>query len=282
MQARLVVLLMVTVSIQACATRGQVRALRGELANLNVAVRDLQGRQLSITDQDAIRNELRTLGAQALALETRMADTAVQVGRLDARLAATERATREDRAALDEVRKAIDQLTPPPPSPPSAAPSAPALPRPGPPRAAPPPADAPSRAAPPPRSTQSPEQVYAAALGTFRAREHGQAVLEFLDFIGRFPKHPLAGNAQYWIGEAYYVQRDYRQAIAEFEKVFDHGARHRKVPDALLKIGMSHRALREVAKAADVWRRLVRDHPKSDAAAKAREFLRAPSSPPAR
>ena len=74
----------------------------------------------------------------------------------------------------------------------------------------------------------NPEQEYAAALATFRAREHGQAVLDFLDFIAKYPKHPLAANAQYWIGEAYYAQRDYRQALVEFEKVFEHGPRRRR------------------------------------------------------
>ena len=47
-------------------------------------------------------------------------------------------------------------------------------------------------------------------------------MLDFIDFIAKYPKHPLAANAQYWIGEAYWAQRDYRQALVEFEKVFEH------------------------------------------------------------
>ena len=41
------------------------------------------------------------------------------------------------------------------------------------------------------------------------------AVLELTDFVGRYPKHPLAARAQLWIGEAYFRQRDYRQALLE-------------------------------------------------------------------
>ena len=52
------------------------------------------------------------------------------------------------------------------------------------------------------------EQAYAAALNAFRAREHGQAVLDFLDFIAKYPDHALAPSAQYWIGEAYYPRSD--------------------------------------------------------------------------
>ena len=56
------------------------------------------------------------------------------------------------------------------------------------------------------------EHVYNLALATFRMGEHGQAVLDFLDFMAKYPKHPLVANAQYWIGEAYYVQRAIRWA----------------------------------------------------------------------
>jgi tol-pal system protein YbgF len=123
------------------------------------------------------------------------------------------------------------------------------------------------------------EQAYAAALNTFRAREHGQAVLDFLDFIAKYPKHALAPNAQYWIGEAYFVQRDYRQAVLEFQRVIEMAPRTPKAADALLRLGMCHANLREASPAAEAWQRLVRDYPRSDAAGKARSFLRAGVSP---
>src|SRR5207245_8998051 len=87
------------------------------------------------------------------------------------------------------------------------------------------------------------EKASAAAMATFRAREHGQAVLDLLDFLSRYPQHPLAGAAQYWVGEAYYVQHDYRQALVEFQKVLEFG--HGKTPEALVKIGLCHLNLRD-------------------------------------
>src|SRR5438445_105811 len=103
-----------------------------------------------------------------------------------------------------------------------------------------------------PRAAQTPpalapEQVYNTALQTFRSREHGQAVLDFLDFIAKYPRRPLAANAQYWIGEAYYAQRDYRQALVEFQKVFEYGPA--KAPDALVKMGLCWVKLRAVRRA---------------------------------
>jgi tol-pal system protein YbgF len=116
--------------------------------------------------------------------------------------------------------------------------------------------------------------VYSAALATFRAREHGQAVLDFLDFIAKYPRHPLVANAQYWIGEAYYVQRDFRQAMLEFQKVPATAPGSAKAGDALLKIGLCQRQLRDEPRARQTWQRVVREFPKSEAAVKARTFLR--------
>jgi tol-pal system protein YbgF len=121
------------------------------------------------------------------------------------------------------------------------------------------------------KSGGTPEQEYAAALATYRAREHGQAVIDFIDFIAKYPKHPLAGNAQYWIGEAYWAQRDYRQALVEFEKVFDHGPA--KAPDALLKIGLCYLRLSDVPRAQRAWQRVVNEYPKSEPAALARSLI---------
>jgi tol-pal system protein YbgF len=117
----------------------------------------------------------------------------------------------------------------------------------------------------------NPEREYAAALATYRAREHGQAVIDFLDFIAKYPKHPLAGNAQYWIGEAYWAQRDYRQALVEFEKVFDHGPA--KAPDAQLKIGLCYLRLGDVQRAQQAWQRVVNEYPKSESAGMAKSLL---------
>src|SRR5438105_1359103 len=116
-------------------------------------------------------------------------------------------------------------------------------------------------------------RTYAAALEQYQKREYGQAVLDFLDFIAKYPKHPLVANAQYWIGEAYYVQRDYRQAMAEFQKVLDVAPNSPKVPDALLKVGFCYRNLRDESRARQTWDRVAKDYPKSASAPKARALL---------
>ena len=145
---------------------------------------------------------------------------------------------------------------------------------------APPPAATPaSESNPGAGHDETVEQAFAAARNTFRAREHGQAVLDFLDFIAKYPKHPLAPSAQFWIGEAYFVQRDYPQALIEFNRVLQMAPTAPAAADALLRIGMCHASLREPAPAAVAWERILRDYPRSDAAGKARSFLRASRTP---
>ena len=135
---------------------------------------------------------------------------------------------------------------------------------------APPPAGAPRGAA---RSAQSAEQLFSAAMANFRAQEHGQAVLELTDLIARFPDHTLAASAQLGIGEAYYQQRDFRQSLVELKRVLDSYPRSRQVADALLKIGLCHRALGDGAAARTAWEQVVREHSGSPAAGQARSLL---------
>lgn len=117
------------------------------------------------------------------------------------------------------------------------------------------------------------ENAYAAGSANFRSREYGQAVLDFLDIVTKHPGHVLAPTAQYWIGEAYYVQHDYRQALVEFQKVVAWPSTSSPIADALVKIGLCYGALREGAHAQEVWRRVIREFPGSPAAAHARTLL---------
>jgi tol-pal system protein YbgF len=110
-------------------------------------------------------------------------------------------------------------------------------------------------------------------MASFRAGEDGQAVIEFSELIQKFPQHALAAGAQYWIAEAYYRQRDYRQAMVEFQKVEEQYPKGREVPDALLRLGLCHRAIRDAAGARDAWQRLNTAYPSSPAAGTARALL---------
>ncbi|HEX9819769.1 MAG TPA: tol-pal system protein YbgF [Methylomirabilota bacterium] len=240
------------VLVTGCATRASYHRMRADVETVRGDMTELRHTQ-EATARDVARamTESRALAARVAEMSTALEDGTVEVARLRARVEAAEAQARAAEA------RAQAAATPPP-----VPPAAPASPR---------PAERPREPAP---RVEHAEQAYHAALTTFRAREHGQAVLDFLDFIAKHPKHPLVANAQYWIGEAYYLQRDYRQALAEFQKVLEVAPASPKAADALLKIGLAHRQLRDVRRARQNWQRVVRDFPKSEAAVKARVLLR--------
>ncbi|MGD8378198.1 MAG: tol-pal system protein YbgF, partial [Gammaproteobacteria bacterium] len=79
--------------------------------------------------------------------------------------------------------------------------------------------------------------VYQAAFELLKQGRYDQAKQAFGDFLKKFPASALDDNAQYWLGEANYVTRDFKQALAEFQKVISNYPKSSKAPDAWLKIG---------------------------------------------
>jgi tol-pal system protein YbgF len=274
-----------------CASRDAVSGLGSEVGRLRSELAELRLAQ-AVTARDLAR-----VGPQIQALDARTSETQSSMRALTDDIARLARRSDAVDTSLGEMRARVEALTPaaalpavaapatPPPAsaierPRVPAPPAPLVPQsmapiPSAPGPLPAPAPLPPQVAPPapaaPR-TGNPEEEYNAALATFRSREHGQAVLDFIDFIAKYPKHTLAGNAQYWIGEAYWAQRDYRQALVEFDKVSEYGPA--KAPDALVKIGLCHVRLRDVPRAQQAWQRVLREYPKSEAAILAQSLLR--------
>ena len=270
----------------------EVGKLRSELAELRVA-------------QEVTGRDLARVGPQIEALDVRTSETQATVRTMSGELQRFYKRADAVDNAVGETRARVEALTPAPPPPAALGPPptssaiaaverprVPSVPSPAvpPSQVAPPaplvPQAVPAEPVPPIQPVQpqvappapaasragNPEQEYNAALATFRSREHGQAVLDFIDFIAKYPKHALAGNAQYWIGEAYWAQRDYRQALVEFEKVSEYGPG--KAPDALVKIGLCHARLRNASRAEQAWQRVIREYPKSEAAVLAQSLLR--------
>ena len=291
-----------------CASQGAVADLSSDVKKLRSELAELRVAQ-EVTGRDVAR-----VGPQIEALDARTSETQASVRTMSGELQRFYQRVDAVDSAVGETRVRVDALSQAPAAPPAPAPApAPSPPPPSPSAIAgverrrvpsvPPPAVPPGQAAAPmplvpqavpsesvpplapvqplqpaPTASRSstPEQEYSAALATFRSREHGQAVLDFIDFIAKHPKHALAGNAQYWIGEAYWAQKDYRQALVEFEKVSEYGPG--KAPDALVKIGLCHARLRDASRAEQAWQRVIREYPKSEAAGLAQSLLRTNAS----
>ncbi|MDY6941946.1 MAG: tol-pal system protein YbgF [Pseudomonadota bacterium] len=119
----------------------------------------------------------------------------------------------------------------------------------------------------------SEEQAYEAAFNMLKEGRYTQAADAFAQFIRQYPQSRYAGNAQYWLGEAKYVTRDFDTALAEFERVVQGFPKSAKVPDALLKIGYIHYEKSQWKSAQAYLEQVIRDHPGSSAADLARQRL---------
>jgi tol-pal system protein YbgF len=117
---------------------------------------------------------------------------------------------------------------------------------------------------------------YRAAVELVKAGSYVDALAALRAFIQRYPRHDYADNAQYWIGEVFYAQKDYVRALAEFRRVVEVYPRGNKVPDALLKVGYCHQAIGQGEKARAVLEQVVSLYPRSEPAALAARRLETP------
>ncbi|MBT8047553.1 MAG: tol-pal system protein YbgF [Xanthomonadales bacterium] len=87
--------------------------------------------------------------------------------------------------------------------------------------------------------------AYDQAFQALKELRYADAAEEFQSFLDRYPNSEYADNAQYWLGESYYVTRNYDIALASFESLIAQFPESPKAPDALLKIGYTHYELEQ-------------------------------------
>jgi tol-pal system protein YbgF len=83
----------------------------------------------------------------------------------------------------------------------------------------------------------------------------------FQAFIAKYGKNPLAGNAQYWLGETYYGRKKFPEAVAAFGDAFKGFPTGSKAPDSLLKLGMSFSQLGKKKEACTAYSQLLERFP---------------------
>ncbi len=121
----------------------------------------------------------------------------------------------------------------------------------------------------------SPEEQYKYAFGLMRQSDFAGAETAFREFIARNPKSDLAGNADYWLGESFYVRGNYQAAAAAYLDTVQNYGNGAKGPDALLKLGMSLALLNQKADACQTLKALPGKYPKAEAGLKERAKLEA-------
>ena len=121
--------------------------------------------------------------------------------------------------------------------------------------------------------TESEQAAYDTAFGRLREGQYDQAVQAFQSFLQQYPGSSLAGNAQYWLGEVYYVMREFDAARDTFLELGSRYPDSNRLPDTLLKLGYIYEEQGDSARAREVYGKLMELYPGSRPAGLAEQRL---------
>ncbi len=113
-----------------------------------------------------------------------------------------------------------------------------------------------------------PEELYEQSYENLLRKRFGDAEAGFRTFVSRHREHELAGNAQYWLGETYYAQSNYKSAAQAFLAGYEGYPAGRKAPDSLVKLGMSLKQLGQKEQACTAYATVEVKFPKAAEARK--------------
>jgi tol-pal system protein YbgF len=124
--------------------------------------------------------------------------------------------------------------------------------------------------------TSTEQSVYGQAFDALKAGSYSVAISGFQGFIKQYPASPLAPNAEYWLGEAHYVNQDFAAAESDFQTVLDKWPSSSKAPAAMLDLGNTQLAQGKAAKGRATLRDVISQYPGTDAANRAQARLKQP------
>jgi tol-pal system protein YbgF len=107
------------------------------------------------------------------------------------------------------------------------------------------------------------DQMYNDAMKKLQDGDNAGAERGFKAFLQSHPKHALAGNAQYWLGESYYARKDYQNAMTSFAEGYKVYKTSPKGPDNLLKLGITLAVMGRKADACQVFAKFSQDYPRA-------------------
>ena len=110
----------------------------------------------------------------------------------------------------------------------------------------------------------TPKEQYDFAFNILRTADYSNAEKVLRLFLESNPDHELAGNAQYWIGETFYVRGDFESAAVEFLTGYETYPNSAKGPDNLLKLALSMASLEKKDEACTSLTRLASIYPSAN------------------
>ena len=124
------------------------------------------------------------------------------------------------------------------------------------------------------KSIGSADEAYKKAYDQFSKGNIEGAKAGFKKFLEAYPKSKFTENAHYWLGESYFAEKKYEEAILEFDEVIKKYPKGNKVPDALLRQGMAFLEMKDTINAKLILKEVAKRFPKSEQANRARKKLK--------
>lgn len=114
---------------------------------------------------------------------------------------------------------------------------------------------------------------FEAALAIFRKGDFSAAQTSFLDFLKRFPTSGYWTSSMFWLGNAQYATRNYKEAIVNFSALVAKSPEHLRAPESMLSISNCQIEIKESRTAKKTLENLIKSYPQSEAAVAAKERL---------
>jgi len=135
-------------------------------------------------------------------------------------------------------------------------------------------ASGPISSGPPPAGAPSADTLYSNGLRDITSGKYDLARSEFQDYLRYYGNTDLAGNAQFYLGEIAYSQKNYDLAVAEYDKVLTNYQHSFKVPPARLKKALANIELGQKATGVRELREIVKRYPGTEEDRRARAKLK--------
>ncbi len=117
------------------------------------------------------------------------------------------------------------------------------------------------------------QRQFEEAMSLLRKGDFAKAVTQFSMFPKRFPTSGYNDSAMFWLGNAHYAKREYREAMSSFRTLVASAPAHQRAPEALLSVATCQADLKDNKGARRTLDELLRTYPKSEAAVAAKERL---------
>lgn len=119
----------------------------------------------------------------------------------------------------------------------------------------------------------SEKRDFESALAVFRKGDFAAAQALFFDFLKRYAQSGYAPSANFWLGNARYATRDYKEAVQNFRSLLAQAPDHLRAPEAVLSIANCQIELKDTKGARKTLEELIKAYPQSEAASAAKERL---------